>query len=100
VLPQGLVAESAREHVFDLGDKNDPRLVLPPDGLGQFTQHGEVGLCDGHERDVSGQHRSLAFHQRLIKGIRDHVEILRFEPRLKEIEVVEVRVLLRVEMPR
>jgi RNase adaptor protein for sRNA GlmZ degradation len=27
-----------------------------------------------------GQHRSLAFDQRLIKSVRDHVEVLGLEP--------------------
>lgn len=63
-------------------------------------QRYEVLLCSRRERDVIGQHRSLAFDQRLIKGVGDHVEILRFEPRLEEVEIVEVGKLFAVQMPR
>ena len=48
----------------------------------------------------SGQHRSLALRQRLIKGVGDHVEKLCLEPLGEKREVIEVRVLLRVQMPR
>ena len=48
----------------------------------------------------SRQHRSLAFRQRLIKGVGDHVEELGRKPFDEKREVVEVRVLLRVQMPR
>jgi hypothetical protein len=100
VLQKNRVGESGRQHVVDLGGGNNRRVVLSPDGPGQFAQHREVWLSGGRKRDVSGQHRSLAFDQRLIKSVADHVEILRFEPRFTEIEIVEVGVLLRVEMPR
>jgi len=45
---------------------------LPPDRPSQFAHDGEVWLCDGRERDGSGQHGSLAFRQRLVQCIRDH----------------------------
>jgi len=47
-----------------------------------------------------GQHQSVAFRQRLIKSVREHVEILGLEPCLEEGEVVEVWALLQVQMPR
>ena len=56
---------------------------------------GETGPFAG-----SRQHLSLAFRQRFIKGVGDHVEELGREPFGEKREVVEVRVLLWVQMPR
>ena len=47
-----------------------------------------------------GQHSSVGFRQQRIKGVGDHVKELDLEPCGEKRDVVEVRVLLRVQMPR
>ena len=60
---------------------------------GLFQTHAATSLG-------GGQHSSVGFRQRCIKGVGDHVKELGLEPCGEKRDVVEVRVLLRVQMPR